>query len=116
MEMENNYPQTARRSKFAEFFGQFADPNFYIDLAKVAIREVIKAAALALTGTITFYIQKKFSGGAQIPQSTPSPDTTSLTQKAFGNDSYNSSSHYNRTSYYPTTQQPSATFPGFGAR
>lgn len=114
--------QTKKKSKIKAFFGQFAEPQFYAELAEVAIREVMKAAALAFAGALTLHIQRRFNGGAvgydhnNIPNN--NNNSSSAASKAFG---VVDTTDYTRKpytpSYMPTAPSSSTgTFPGFGQR
>ena len=110
--METQMIVEVKRSKVSEFFGQFAEKSFYWELAKSAIREVLKAAALALTGTITHYINQKFTGKSIPMETNTTQPGSSLTQRAFGSDY---TTGYRPSTPVPVTTSP-ASFPGFGAR
>lgn len=104
----------AKKGKMADLLGQFGEGSFWVGLMKEAARETVKAFFLALAGTITYYIQKKFTSNVI----TQNPQEQNLSQKAFGNnDTYGGYNGYKSNSYYPTnnSNQPSS-FPGFGSR
>ena len=103
-----------QRGKASQFFGQFADPGFYVELAQTAIREVIKAAALALAGALTYHVQRKFQNSIessyQGPNANPS-NSASAASRAFG---VQDTTNYSRPSY--SSGAGAQSFPGFGSR
>lgn len=99
-----------RKSKFREFFGQFAESGFYADLAKTVMQEVLRAAVLALTGSVTYYITSKVNGGKSITH-VPASSNNDLSSRAFGNEPYS-----RNTNYAPSVSNQSSSFPGFGNR
>ena len=104
----------SQRSKFSEFFGSFAEGSFYTDLAKTVITEVLRAAVLALTGSISMYIVNKVNGGKMLPPSTaPASSNSDLGNRAFGGSEYSS---YSGRNYTAQNQPATSHFPGFGGR
>ena len=119
----NATPETKKKSKIKQFFGQFAEPAFYGELAEIAIREVMRAAALAFAGAVTAHIHRKFNGyavGYDHPNNQPNNNNNSsfAASKAFGAQD---TTDYTRKPYTPSylPTNPSAaglSFPGFGSR
>ena len=111
-----------KRSKIKQFFGQFAEPQFYVELTQTAIREVMRAAALALAGALTHHIQRRFSNyniehdfsnnGAN-----NSNTSSQAASKAFGIQDTTDYRKPYTPSYFPSNPTASGgTFPGFGSR
>lgn len=106
-----------QKGKVASFFGQFSEPQFYVELAQTAIREVIKAAALAFAGALTLHVQSRFKGvgmdTSYQPNNPQNPNNAaSAASRAFG---VQDTTNY-KPSYNPSVSAGAQSFPGFGQR
>ena len=106
----------SEKSGFKKFLGQFAEKEFYVELAQTAIREIIRAVILALAGALTCHIQRRFQGGTveyTVPNTVPNNSNSfNAASRAFGAEERRPYT----PSYMPSSPSSSNTFPGFGSR
>lgn len=97
-----------------EIFGQFTKPEFWRELAKTLVHEMVTTFFMAFGGAIYWYGKKQRNSNKD---SVVPPDATSgggMSERAFGGSS-GFSSDYRPSTHFPVKPNPAgdSRFPGF---